>query len=77
MRIIINESQFINLFEAATFNDIYTKYYSKIPQDIFNQIISADPTYNSNKPDKMGKYGQKVKINMYDSSEEVVEGEDN
>ena len=58
MRIIINESQFINLFEAATLNDIYTKYYSKIPQDIFNQIISADPTYNSNKPDKMGKYGK-------------------
>lgn len=58
MRIIINESQFINLFEAATLDDIYTKYYSKIPQDIFNQIISADPTYNSNKPDKMGKYGK-------------------
>ena len=37
MRIIINESQFINLFEAATLNDIYTKYYSKIHQDIFNQ----------------------------------------
>lgn len=58
MRIIINESQFINLFEAASLDDIYEKYYSKIPQDIFKQIISADPTYNVEKSNKMGKYGK-------------------
>ena len=58
MQIILRESQFINLFEAATLNDIYTKYYSKIPEDIFRQIISADPTYRVEKSDKMGKYGK-------------------
>ena len=58
MKIIINESQFINLFEAATLSDIYEKYYSKIPKEEFNQIISADPTYNSENGNKMGKYGK-------------------
>lgn len=58
MRIILRESQFRYLFEAATLNDIYTKYYSKIPEDIFRQIISADPTYRVEKSEKMGKYGK-------------------
>ena len=57
--ILITESQAIDLlFEAATIQDIYQKYYSQIPQDIFQQIISADPTYNIEKPNKMGKYGK-------------------
>jgi hypothetical protein len=58
MRIILKESQFRYLFEAATLSDIYTKYYSKIPEDIFRQIISADPTYRVEKSEKMGKYGK-------------------
>lgn len=58
MRIILKESQFRYLFEAATLNDIYTKYYSKIPEDIFREIISADPTYRIEKSEKMGKYGK-------------------
>jgi hypothetical protein len=57
--IMITESQAMNLlFEAASIQDIYQKYYSNIPQDIFQQIISADPTYNIEKPNKMGKYGK-------------------
>ena len=57
--ITITESQMFGLiFEAATIQDIYQKYYSNIPQDVFQQIISADPTYNTEKPDKMGKYGK-------------------
>ena len=57
--IMITESQAMDLlFEAATIQDIYQKYYSNIPQDIFQQIISADPTYNIEKPNKMGKYGK-------------------
>ena len=57
--IMITESQAMDLlFEAATIQDIYQKYYSNIPQDIFQQIISADPTYNAEKPNKMGKYGK-------------------
>lgn len=57
--ILITESQAIDLlFESATIQDIYQKYYSQIPQDIFQQIISADPTYNIEKPNKMGKFGK-------------------
>lgn len=57
--IMITESQAMDLlFEAATIQDIHQKYYSNIPQDIFQQIISADPTYNVEKPNKMGKYGK-------------------
>lgn len=56
----INESL---LFEA-TLDDIYTKYYSNIPQDEFWQIIKADPTYNEQKSQKMGKYGKWL-LNLY------------
>lgn len=58
MKILINESSFIKLFEATNLSDIYQKYYSNIPQDEFNEIVSADPTWNSDKPNKMGKYGK-------------------
>ena len=57
--ITITESQMFNLIlEAATIQDIYQKYYSNIPEDIFQEIISADPTYNPQKPQKMGKFGK-------------------
>ena len=57
--ITITESQMFDLIlEAATIQDIYQKYYSNIPQDIFQEIISADPTYNTEKPNKMGKFGK-------------------
>ena len=57
--IFITESQAMSLlFEAASIQDIYQKYYSNIPQDIFQEIVSYDPTYNPDKPDKMGKYGK-------------------
>lgn len=58
MKILINESSFIKLFESTNLSDIYQKYYSNIPQDEFNEIVSADPTWNSDKPNKMGKYGK-------------------
>ncbi len=58
MKILITESQFRYLFEAATLSDIHDKYYSKIPEDIFKEIISADPTYRIEKSEKMGKYGK-------------------
>ena len=57
--ITINESQALSLlFEAASLGDIYQKYYSQIPEETFRQIVSADPTYNVEKPDKMGKFGK-------------------
>lgn len=46
------------LLTEATIKDIYTKYYSDIPEGYFQKIISSDPTYNPQKPDKMGKYGK-------------------
>lgn len=48
----------------ATLDDIYTKYYSNIPQDEFWQIIKADPTYDEQKSQKMGKYGKWL-LNLY------------
>lgn len=70
--IILTESQANNvkslIFEQylieATLDDIYTKYYSNIPQDEFWQIIKADPTYNEQKSQKMGKYGKWL-LNLY------------
>ena len=56
----INES----LLLEAILDDIYTKYYSNIPQDEFWQIIKADPTYNEQKSQKMGKYGKWL-LNLY------------
>lgn len=49
------------LSEAATLQDIHTKYYPNIPVDVFHEITHADPT---SKPDKMGKYGKWL-LNLY------------
>jgi hypothetical protein len=58
-RIIITEGQLYNLIcEAATLDDIYVKYYSDIDRGIFNKIVSSDPTWREDKPDKMGKFGK-------------------
>ena len=56
---IIKESINKLITEAVlSIDDIYSKYYSSIPRDIFNEIISSDPTFNKNKGNKMGKYGK-------------------
>ena len=63
MRIRLTESELIDLLEevllieAMSLDDIHTKHYPKIPGVVFRQIIEADPTYNPDKPQKMGKYG--------------------
>ena len=60
MKVIISESQLNRLFliEAASLDDIYLKYYNKIDRGIFNDIVSSDPTWRSEKPNKMGKFGK-------------------
>lgn len=64
-RNIIKECTFRDLLiEAATIQDIYSKYYSNIPEDEFQQIIQSDPTWREDKPDKMGKYGKWL-LNLY------------
>ena len=56
---LIKESVVNVLFEAVlSLDDIYNKYYNKIPRDVFNEIIKSDPTFNSINGNKMGKYGK-------------------
>ena len=63
-KVIMTESQFASLrnlllIEAATIQDIQSKYYPNIDLNIMRQILSqGDPTYRQEKPDKMGKYGK-------------------
>lgn len=54
---ILRESRRDLLLEA-TIEDIYAKYYSDIPKEEFESIITSDPTYDSNSPSKMGKYSK-------------------
>lgn len=61
--VIITEEQQRKIYEhllltEASLKEIYQKYYSNIPEEDFYKIMSADPTYNPNNPDKMGKYGK-------------------
>ena len=56
MRIIINENQHQFLIEVLSLAELYDKNFQQIPQDIFQQITQSDPTYDINKPNKMGKY---------------------
>ena len=59
--IYLTEAQLQMILEAVSVDDIYQKYYSTIPRDVFDQIVQADPTYRQN---KMGKYG-KWMLKMY------------
>lgn len=57
---VLTESQAFNvLLEAASLSDIYDKYYKDIPMDVYDEIVThGDPTYNPNKPEKMGIYSK-------------------
>ena len=65
-QLVLNNNKY--LFEQylieATLDDIYTKYYNDIPQDIFWNIIKTDPTYDEQRSQKMGKYGKWL-LNQY------------
>jgi hypothetical protein len=52
-KIYLDESVILN----ESIEDIYTKYYSDIKRDVFDKLISLDPTYNPER-DKLGDYGQ-------------------
>ena len=71
-KIILTESQFNYLLEAASLNDIHDKYYNNIDNEVFMQIIQADPTYDVNKPQKMGKYGKWL-LNIYKNGKLKIE----
>lgn len=59
-----NKYLFEQYLIEATLDDIYTKYYNDIPQDIFWNIIKTDPTYDEQRSQKMGKYGKWL-LNQY------------
>ena len=65
-QLVLNNNKY--LFEQylieATLDDIYPKYYSDISEKEFWEIIKADPTYNEQSPQKMGKYGKWL-LNQY------------
>lgn len=52
---IISESINMLLMEAMALGDVYNTWYSDIDEDIFKQIVSADPTSG---PNKVGKYSK-------------------
>lgn len=60
----VRDILFEDLLTEATLDDIYTKYYSNIPQEDFWNIIKTDPTWNEQSPQKMGKYGKWL-LNQY------------
>ena len=59
-RVNILESQLMLLTEASL-EDIYSKYYSDIPWEMFNEIINLDPTASNG---RMGRYGKWL-LNIY------------
>lgn len=60
----INNLLFEQYLTEATLDDIYSKYYSDIPNDIFWNIIKADPTWSQQNIQKMGKFGKWL-LNLY------------
>lgn len=63
--IILSESQIsLLLLEAMSLDEIYNKYYKSIPQEEFQKLVQSDPTFNQQKPNKMGKYGKWI-LNLY------------
>ena len=70
--VILTESQIILLFEAMSLKDIHEKYYKTIPIEVFSKIIQSDPTFDSRKPNKMGKYGKWL-ISLYSKGDLKIE----
>ena len=72
-RFHLTEGQFHLITEALllemSLQDIYTKYYSSIPQETFSQLVAADPT---SKPNKMGKYSKWL-LSLYQHHQLLIE----
>lgn len=64
IRLYLNETQFNRILAplvtegAETLSSIYEKWYKDIDVEPFMKIVMADPTYNKDKGEKMGKYGK-------------------
>ena len=54
MQIYLTETQLAAIIlEAMSVQDIHTKYYSDIDEQLFNAVVKADPTFDGQ---KMGRY---------------------
>lgn len=71
-KIYLQEQSLKLLIEAMSLDDIYKKYYSSISSEDFDKIVQADPTWNSEKPKKMGKY-TKWLFRLYTSNKLKIE----
>jgi hypothetical protein len=70
VKYLINIYEFLN---EAKIEDIYSKYYSDIEQEIFNQVISADPTtVVKDNNTKMGMYSKWL-LQLYKSKNLLIE----
>jgi hypothetical protein len=70
MKYLINIYEFLN---EAKIEDIYSKYYSDIEQEMFIQVISADPTtVVKDNNTKMGMYSKWL-LNLYKSNNLLIE----
>lgn len=71
-KIYLQEQSLKLLIEAMSLDDIYKKYYSSISSEDFDKIVQADPTWNSEKPKKIGKY-TKWLFRLYTSNKLKIE----
>ena len=78
--IVLSEAQMKDLMlilEAMSVDDIYQKYYSDIPEDIYQAVVTqADPTYNPQKPDRLEVLCLKCCEIRKQTSKEMIEKAD-
>lgn len=59
------------ILTEATIDEIYTKYYSDIPREDFDNLVKLDPTYNPERDaNKMGEF-TKWLIGLYKKKEDL------
>jgi hypothetical protein len=71
VKYLINIYEFLN---EAKIDDIYSKYYSDIDSDTFNQIVTADPTtiIKNDEIAKMGMYSKWL-LSLYKNDNLLIE----
>jgi hypothetical protein len=72
MKYLINIYNFLN---EAKIEDIYSKYYSDIEDDIFNKIVNADPTSVIKPSGEIGRMGAYSKwlLQLYKTNNLLIE----
>jgi len=60
----IFNTQLILLLTEATAQEIHQRFYPNIPDDVFNEIVNADPVSSNLQNDKIGVYAKWL-LNLY------------